>query len=72
MITAAQLAGIVDHTILSPRPRRLRSKSHCREAVELGVFSVCVSPSFLPPADWLHGVAVATVCGSPAANTNVR
>ncbi len=67
MITPAQLAGIVDHTILKPETTTAEVEAHCREAVELGVFSVCVSPSFLPlPADWLHGVAVATVCGFPS------
>lgn len=67
MITPAQLAGMVDHTILKPETTTADVEAHCREAVDLGVFSVCLSPSFLPiPADWLRGVAVATVCGFPS------
>ncbi|MEZ5186622.1 MAG: deoxyribose-phosphate aldolase [Candidatus Nanopelagicales bacterium] len=67
MITPAQMAGMVDHTILKPETTTTQVKAHCEQAAELGVFSVCVSPSFLPlPADWLHGVAVATVCGFPS------
>lgn len=67
MITPAQLAGMVDHTILKPETTTADVEAHCREAVELGVFSVCVSPSFLPiPQDWLRGVTVATVCGFPS------
>jgi deoxyribose-phosphate aldolase len=67
MITPAQLAGMVDHTILKPETTTADVAAHCRQAVELGVFSVCVSPSFLPlPSQWLHGVAVATVCGFPS------
>ncbi len=67
MITPAQLAGMVDHTLLKPEATAADVAAHCRQAGELGVFSVCVSPSFLPiPADWLHGVAVATVCAFPS------
>ncbi|HQR78860.1 MAG TPA: deoxyribose-phosphate aldolase [Actinomycetota bacterium] len=67
MITRTELARMVDHTILKPETTTADIERHCQEAVELGVFSVCVSPSFLPiPADWLPGVAVATVCGFPS------
>lgn len=67
MITAEQLAGMVDHTILKPETTAADIETHCRQAVELGVFSVCVSPSFLPiPDEWLEGVATATVCGFPS------
>ncbi len=67
MITPAQMAGMVDHTILKPETTTADLEIHCAQAVALGVYSVCVSPSFLPvPADWLHGVHVATVCGFPS------
>jgi len=67
MITPAQLAGMVDHTILKPETTTDDIQAHCAQAVALGVYSVCVSPSFLPIApDWLHGVHVATVCGFPS------
>ena len=67
MITPAQLAGMVDHTILKPETTTAEVEAHCREAVDLGVVRVCVSPSFLPiPPEWLPGVTVATVCGFPS------
>lgn len=67
MITRTELARMVDHTILKPETTTADVERHCQEAVDLGVFSVCVSPSFLPlPAVWLPGVAVATVCGFPS------
>lgn len=67
MITPSQLAGLVDHTLLKPEATAADVEALCREATGLGVFSVCVSPSFLPlPQDWLHGVRVATVCGFPS------
>lgn len=67
MITRTELARMVDHTILKPETTTADVERHCQEAVDLGVFSVCVSPSFLPlPSVWLPGVAVATVCGFPS------
>ena len=68
MVTRAELARYVDHTILKPETTTAEVEAHCREAVALGVFSVCVSPSFLPlDPMWLEGkVAVATVCGFPS------
>lgn len=67
MITPAQMASMVDHTILKPETTPAEVRAHCEQAVGLGVFSVCVSPSFLPlPEDWLPGVAIATVCGFPS------
>ncbi len=67
MITPAELAGMVDHTLLKPEATIADVQALCQEAVELGVFSVCISPSFLPVSlDALHGVKVATVCGFPS------
>jgi len=67
MITPARLAGMVDHTLLKPEATAADVQALCQEADTLGVFSVCISPSFLPvPADWLHGPKVATVCGFPS------
>lgn len=67
MITPAQLAGMVDHTLLKPEATTADVQALCEEAQALGVYSVCVSPSFLPLSqDWLHGVKVATVCGFPS------
>jgi len=58
---------MVDHTLLKPEATTADVEALCAQAQELGVFSVCVSPSFLPLGPgWLDGVAVATVCGFPS------
>ena len=65
MITRAELAQYVDHTLLKPEATRADVEAHIAEAADLGVFSICISPSMLPvnvPA----GLAVATVCGFPS------
>lgn len=64
-LSRAELAQYVDHTLLKPESTPADVEALIAEAAELGVFSVCVSPSMLPvstPA----GVAVATVCGFPS------
>ncbi len=64
-ITRAQLAALVDHTLLKPEATVAEVGALIAEAAELGVFSICVSPSMLPvtvPA----GLKVATVCGFPS------
>lgn len=62
------LAKYVDHTLLKPEATADDVIALCNEANELGVFSVCVSPSFvtLAKANVAKGVAVATVCGFPS------
>ena len=65
MTTPAELARLVDHTLLRPDATPAEVAALVAEAVELGAFSVCVSPSMLPlevPA----GLKVATVCGFPS------
>ncbi|WP_062076710.1 deoxyribose-phosphate aldolase [Demequina globuliformis] len=64
-LARADLAQYVDHTLLKPEATPGDVEALATEAGELGVFSICVSPSMLPvstPA----GVAVATVCGFPS------
>jgi deoxyribose-phosphate aldolase len=61
------LARRVDHTLLKPETTAADIEAHIAEAVELGAFSVCVSPSFLPlsiPAG--ADLAVAVVVGFPS------
>lgn len=61
----ADLARMIDHTLLKPESVAADVAALVAEAAELGTFSVCVSPNQLPirtPA----GVAVATVCGFPS------
>lgn len=64
-LTRAQLAQYVDHTLLKPESTPADVAALITEAADLGVFSVCVSPTMLPlttPA----GLKVATVCGFPS------
>lgn len=67
MITPMEMARMVDHTLLKPEATPADVEALCREAVDLGVYSVCVSPSFLPlSTELLRGVKIATVCGFPS------
>lgn len=62
-IENADLARMVDHTLLKPEATRADVDALAREAEELGAYSICVSPSMLPVET---SVAVATVCGFPS------
>ena len=42
----AELARMVDHTLLKPEATSVDVADLCAEASELGVFSVCISPCF--------------------------
>jgi deoxyribose-phosphate aldolase len=64
-LSRADLAKLVDHTLLKPEATPADVKALIAEAADLGVFSVCVSPSMLPVST-PPGVAVATVCGFPS------
>ncbi|MGP9682692.1 deoxyribose-phosphate aldolase [Brachybacterium sp. AOP3-A1-3] len=59
----AQLAPLIDHTLLKPEATRADVDALAREAEELGTYSICVSPSMLPVETT---VKVATVCGFPS------
>jgi len=63
----AAVARMVDHTLLKPEATPADVAALVAEARDLGVYSVCVSPSMLPidPAT-LGDVKVATVCGFPS------
>lgn len=60
----AALAQLVDHTLLKAESTPVDVAALVAEGVELGVYSVCVSPSFLPLD--AKGLKVATVCGFPS------
>ncbi|PWH05006.1 deoxyribose-phosphate aldolase [Brachybacterium endophyticum] len=62
-LDAAQLAPMIDHTLLKPEATRADVDALAREAEELGTYSICVSPSMLPVQT---SVKVATVCGFPS------
>ncbi|GIG26048.1 deoxyribose-phosphate aldolase [Cellulomonas denverensis] len=63
-LDAAGLAKFVDHTLLKPEATRADVEALIAEGAELGVYSVCISPSFLPVD--ARGLKVATVCGFPS------
>ncbi|MGN6331185.1 MAG: deoxyribose-phosphate aldolase [Motilibacteraceae bacterium] len=64
----AEVARLIDHTLLKPEATPADVVALCREAGELGVFAVCVSPSMVTVAHEAlpAGVALATVCGFPS------
>jgi deoxyribose-phosphate aldolase len=64
----AALAAYVDHTLLKPEATAADVAMLVEEGAELGVFSVCVSPSFVSLAVEMAAgrLAVATVCGFPS------
>jgi deoxyribose-phosphate aldolase len=67
-LSRAALARMIDHTLLAPTATAADVAALCREAADLGVAAVCVSPSRLPvPAGLLPPtVAVAAVVGFPS------
>ena len=61
------LARFVDHTLLKPESTVADVAAHVAEAAELGAYSACVSPSFLPlevPAG--SDLKIAVVVGFPS------
>jgi deoxyribose-phosphate aldolase len=63
--TRNSLARTVDHTLLKPEATPAQVAALVEEAVELGAFSICVSPNRLP----VHvpgGLTVCTVVGFPS------
>lgn len=64
----AHVAALVDHTLLKPEATEADVASTTREARELEVFSVCVSPSMVVAARTYAGAAlpIATVVGFPS------
>jgi len=59
------IASIIDHTLLKPEATAADVDALIAEAVELGTYSVCVSPSMLPLAV-PETLKVAVVCGFPS------
>ena len=62
---ASEIARLIDHTLLKPEATRADVAALIQEAVELGTYSVCVSPSMLP-LDMPEGLKLAVVCGFPS------
>nr|WP_307804449.1 deoxyribose-phosphate aldolase [Microlunatus capsulatus] len=66
-LSPAAVARLIDHTLLKPEATRADVEALVAEAVALGTYSVCVSPSMLPldvPAG--SGLKVAAVTGFPS------
>lgn len=63
-LARADLAAIIDHTLLAPHATRADVEAHVAEATELGVAAICVSPAALPVR--APGLVVATVAGFPS------
>lgn len=61
----AELAGMIDHTLLAPEATTAQVQVLVDEAAELGTFSVCVSPNMLPVSTH-EGTALACVVGFPS------
>ena len=63
--TRSEVAGMIDHTLLKPEASAEQVRQTVAEALSLGAYAVCVSPSQLP----LKGTGplkVAAVCGFPS------
>ena len=63
--TRAQLAALVDHTLLKPEATAADVAAVAAEAAALGVYAVCVSPSMVPVVTSAR-VRVAAVAGFPS------
>ncbi|MBU9762962.1 deoxyribose-phosphate aldolase [Mycobacterium sp. TNTM28] len=64
----AQVAALVDHTLLKPEATAADVEKLVAEAADLRVFSVCVSPTLVSAAARVRpaGLAVAAVAGFPS------
>ncbi len=63
-LTRAEVAAMIDHTLLAPEATAAEVNALVTEARELGVYAICVSPSMLPIR--ASGVVVAAVAGFPS------
>jgi len=67
LIDTISIASYIDHTLLKPEATTADVAALVAEAIALGTYSVCVSPSMLPltiPAG--ADLKVAVVCGFPS------
>ncbi|MCF2573248.1 deoxyribose-phosphate aldolase [Brevibacterium sp. UCMA 11754] len=65
MTSRAEVAAIIDHTLLKPEATPADVEALVTEAKDLGVLAICVSPSMLPVTD-PGELVVATVVGFPS------
>jgi deoxyribose-phosphate aldolase len=67
-LSPAELAKLIDHTLLKPEATAADVTRLCEEAKKNGFYSVCVNPSFVPHAHGLlqgSGIKVCCVVGFP-------
>ena len=68
----AEIAGLIDHTLLKPDASRADIERFCREALQHQFAAVCVNPWYVPEAARLlrgSSVRVCTVVGFPLGAT---
>lgn len=65
MPTRAEVAALIDHTLLKPEATAEQVAQLIAQGADLGVYSVCVSPNQLP-VTVPETMRVATVCGFPS------
>lgn len=69
-LTRADVAKLIDHTVLKPEATPDDVVALADEAVRLGTYSICISPNMIPAvpglAERLGEVKLATVCGFPS------
>jgi len=71
-VAPGSIAGLIDHTLLSPVATYGEIKTLCEEALRYGFFSVCVNPFFIKAAKDIlkdSSVKVTTVIGFPLGMT---
>lgn len=71
-LTRAELARLVDHTLLAPTASPADVAALADEARALGTYSICISPSLLPLPFAAGPLKVATVCGFPSGKHTVE
>lgn len=65
MPSKAEVAKLIDHTLLKPEATSEDVRALIKEAAKLGTYSVCISPSQLP-VEVPAGLHIATVVGFPS------
>lgn len=65
MTSRADVAKMIDHTLLKPEATSDQVKTLIAEAAKLGTYSICISPSQLP-VEVPEGLHIATVVGFPS------
>jgi deoxyribose-phosphate aldolase len=67
-LTRAELASVIDHTLLKPQATAADIEDLCREVKRYGFFSACINPAWVPLASDIlkdSGRIVCSVVGFP-------